>query len=244
MYLLTLLISWTIVSTGSLAAPLPQPFTAKYQGNKRVLIFNVSATSEIQLSHSNKYIKYTSRSKISWSLFKRKFLDCSIIRINDGLMYPLEYQHIDKSNDKSNVMVTFDWENKRATTIRGDKSNPIVVNISWPTWDPMSLQLAIITAAPNQAPGSNQALQVLEKGKLLQYNLDFIGEVETDTTLPGIKVFEVLSKKNNGGGTLWLAPDFHWTPVKIRIDDVYLNLQALPTFEQADTDDADEIPQC
>jgi hypothetical protein len=220
MYLLTLLISWTIVSTGSLAAPLPQPFTAKYQGNKRVLIFNVSATSEIQLSRSNKYIKYTSRSKISWSLFKRKFLDCSIIRIDDGLMYPLEYQHIDKSNDKFNVMVTFDWENKQATTIRGDKSNPIVVNISWPTWDPMSLQLAIITAAPNQAPGSNQALQVLEKGKLLQYNLDFIGEVETDTTLPGIKVFEVLSKKNNGGGTLWLAPDFHWTPVKIRIDDV------------------------
>lgn len=243
-YLLVLFISCTMISTRSLATPLPQPFTAKYQGSKRVLIFNVSATSEIQLSRSNKYIKYTSRSKISWSLFKRKFLDCSIIRINDGLMYPLEYQHIDKSNDEFNVMMKFDWEKRRATTTRGDKPNPIVVDIGWPTWDPMSLQLFIITAAPSQVAGSKQALQVLEKGKLFHYNLHFVGEVETDLTLPGVKVFEVLSEKNNGGGALWLAPDFHWTPVKIRIDDVYLNLQAQPTFEQVDMGNANEIPQC
>jgi len=244
MYILVLFIIWTAVSTRSLATPLPEPFTAKYQGSKSVWLFNVSATLEIKLSRSNKYIKYTSHSEISWSIFKRKFLDCSIIRINDGLMYPLEYQHIDKSKDEFNVLMTFDWVNSRATTIKGNKPNPIVVDISWPTWDPMSLQLAIITAAPSQAPGSFQVHHVLEKGRLFKYNLSFIGEVETNITLPGIKVFEVLSEKNNGGGTLWLAPKFHWTPAKIQIDNVVFNLQAPPTFEQVDTGDADEIPQC
>lgn len=246
----TILLAWC--GAQPLAADgLPQPFTAHYVGSKRILLFDVSAEATVRLERFAQHIRYTSRSEIRWSFYRRQFYDCSIIAIEGGKLYPRQYRHTDSGSDKYRVDTTFDWAAASARTVRGDSPEPRVVPLQWPTWDTLSVQVAIIDAAPRQLPGSESGAAVIERGKLARYTLRYNGEVATDSRLPGLRVVQVVSEKggasdgeNDSGSALWLAPEQHWVPVKIELDDVVLQLLELPDIEAVDEGSEEAVPQC
>ncbi len=220
------------------------PFIAQYEGKKKIFLFTATAKAQLELHRSGQYLKYDMRSTVTWSILKRKFYDCSIIRLDGDKMLPLEYLHIDDSNREFNVRSRFDWDNGKAETTLGDASSPKIVDLTWPTWDPMSFQLALLTLAPARAPGSSESHHVLERGTLKQHSVHFNGAVAITSKLGNLNAYEVITKKTKGGAALWLAPDLSWVPARITIEDVTIDLIAAPTIKNV-AEDADGLaPQC
>lgn len=224
---------------------LPKPFMAKYAGEEKVAVFTVNAALDLELSRVGDYLKYTSNSQLKWSFYDRKFYDCSIIKIDkDKKLWPVEYLHVDEGDPDNRIETKFDWDAKTVTTHRPDKDKPRSYDITWPTWDPMSLQIALMTIAPQQKKGATQKYASIEKGKLREYEVTFNGEVKTQTHLPDIQVVEVLTVRGDNTGGLWFAPNYGWVPAKIQIDEVTIDLQEHPTFTEQQTASSGDVPSC
>lgn len=233
-----------------LFADIPEPFTARYAGEKRIALIKARATLDLALERHGDYLKYTSHSEVRWSFYRREFYDCSILELHSDQQHgdqlrPLEYQHIDEGDSDNDVHTRFDWQQQRAITQRADETEPRINDIQWPAWDPMSFQVALMAIAPEQAPGSTQDHSMVERGKRRDYRVTFAGS-SADSESPG--VYRVSSERLNSdkqvSNALWLAPDHHWVPQRIQIDDVAIDLQAAPVLTPVNNQPVTEPPTC
>ena len=209
------------------AADTVRPFVGQYEGSKPVALITAKASAKIELRRSAQYIRYTMHSTVKWALLERKFRDCSVIRIEgDGKLRPLEYLHVDESDAKHNVRTRFDWTQNKASTLIGTATEAMVESITWPTWDPMSFQVALIALAPQRAAGDGEKHRVVERGAVKDYQVSFSGRVPLSLHGKSLRVHEIVGRKATGQVALYLLPESSWQPARVVVNDVTVDALA------------------
>jgi hypothetical protein len=187
------------------------PFSGRYQGQARVLGIKVTASAQLQLRRSSKYLLYTMDSTVKAPLYERRFRECSVIAVEGDRMVPREYRHTDVSNPGANVRTVFDWPGNKASTVVGPAA-ATTQDIAWPTWDPMSYQVALMALAPKRKAGQSERQLVIERGRIREHNVRFSGAVTAPGVPAGVAVHELL-----------LSPQMSWQPLRIVIDEVAID---------------------
>lgn len=201
-----------------------QPFSAQYEGKKTVALLPATAKADVALRRSAQYVVYTMRSTVKWVVIERRFRDCSVMRVEGERLLPLEYEHVDESQPEHNVRTRFDWQARQATTQVGAAPKPALAEITWPTWDPMSFQVALMALAQQRRPGDSETHRVLERGAARTYQVRFSGAVAVAGARQSVQAHEVVATKETGQVRLYLLPQNTWRPFQIAIDDVTIEL--------------------
>lgn len=217
-----------LLAAATLADERVLAFSAHYEGKKRIALFTATARAEIALRRSARFIVYTMDSTVSWAMIERSFRDCSVIQVDGDRMLPLEYLHLDASDPRLDVRTRFDWADNRATTTLGTSTDTTSTPIGWPTWDPMSFQVALISLAQRRRPGERETHPVIERGVLKPHQVTFSGALPLVDRQPSIEVHEVVSQKEKGKVVLQLWPEQGWRPFRVSIDDVTIELTGNP----------------
>lgn len=224
------LASWSLALAGSVAvdaaaaaaAPPPWvPFAASFRGHKRVMLFDARADATVQLRRSASHAVYTIDTEVRWAVVSRRFVDCSVMRVDGSRLTPLEYMHRDPEQPEHDIHTTFDWAAKQAVSTLGD-GRVRRVELDGPSWDPLSFQLALMAAAPLRDAGEVDRYTVIERGALKVHRVVFAAPTEAaGNGLP------VRSDKEGGGAvSLLLDPARHHQPLRIAVDDVALDRYA------------------
>jgi hypothetical protein len=221
-----------------------QPFSARYEGKKTVALLPATAKADVALRRSAQYVVYTMRSTVKWAVVERKFRDCSVMRIDGERLLPLEYEHIDESQPEHNVRTRFDWQTKQATTQTGAAPKPVLAEITWPTWDPMSFQVALMALAQQRRPGESETHRVIERGTARTYQVRFAGAVPVVGARQSVQAHEVVATKEKGQVRLYLLPQNNWRPLRIAIDDVTIELVGSGRAEPPAALVEGQQPQC
>jgi hypothetical protein len=198
----------------------PRAFSGQYEGRKKIAFVTATARADIELRRSSRFILYTMNTTVTWALFERRFRDCSVMRIDGERLLALEYVHIDESDAGLDVRTRFDWNDNRASTVLGSSAEASSTGIVWPTWDPMSFQVALMSLAPRRAPGEQQVHRVIERGVMKEHQVAFAGAVGTAALPQGVQAHEIVSRKSNGKMVTMLLVPQSWQPYRITIDDV------------------------
>lgn len=237
-------IGLSLLASASLANERVQPFSAQYEGKKSIALIPATAKADIALRRSAQYIVYTLRSTVKWAVLERKFRDCSVMRVEGERLWPLEYEHIDESQPEHNVRTRFDWKDNTATTTLGAAPKAQVAQIAWPSWDPMSFQVALMALAPQRRPGDSEQHRVIERGVTKAYQVRFAGAVPVPGARQPVQAHQIVARKPTGQIQLYLLPQSQWRPFRIAIDDVTIDLAAGSRAE-APADLAEgQVPQC
>jgi hypothetical protein len=215
-----------------------QPFAAHYAGHKKVALFTATAQARIELQRSALYLRYTMHTNVRWAVLERRIRDCSVMRIDGGRLWPLEYRHLDGSDAQNNVHTRFDWLQGKASTLRGTAASPQVQDIAWPTWDPMSFQVALMAAAPQRVAASVETHRVVERGGLKEHRVEFAGAMLLDS----VPVHRIVSRKGEDEVLLWLLPQQGWQPQRLTIDEVTIERTGVANAAVALV--AGHAPQC
>lgn len=229
----------------AIAASEVRPFSGRYEGRQIVALLPATARAGIELRRSSRHIVYTMHSTVTWAFIERRFLDCSVIRIDGEQLLPIEYLHRDASESDHDVHTRFDWLAGSAKTTLGRTPEPKTVALDRPTWDPMSFQVALIALAQQRLPGHRERQWVIERGMLKEHEVTFVGPIPPPTTGAGAgqPVHEIVSRKSNGLITLRLLPDEAWRPARVSIDDVTIELVPTPLTAPAGLPEGD-VPSC
>ena len=222
-----------LASLALLAAPAAQaqgagelqPFSGRYRGQQKIALITATATADIALRRSPRFVVYTMDSTITWAFIERRFHDCAVLRIEGDRLMPIEYVHRDEARPDLDIHTRFDWPGGTANTQLGRAPDPRTVDLSGPTWDPMSFQVALMALAPLRRPGDKERHRVIERGSLKEHEVTFAGPVEAEGGAQ--RVHEILSRKEKGLIALRLLPDQAWRPGRVTIDEVTIEL--LPT---------------
>lgn len=233
-----------LLATACLANDGVQPFRGQYEGRKKIALFMATARASLELQRSARFIVFTMHSVVTWSLLERRFRDCSVIQVDGQRLLPLEYLHEDEASPRLNVHTRFDWAANQASTLLGTAADAAVTQIMWPTWDPMSFQVALISLAQRAAPGRGEAHRVVERGVLKEHQVRFVGSVPLASLGRHVQAYEILSQKGNGKAALYLLPDDAWRPSRITIDDVTIDLVGSPAGDTSDPLPEGEVPRC
>lgn len=228
----------------ALSAYATQPFSGRYQGKKTIALIPATAKADISLRRSTQYIIYTMRSTVTWAVLERKFRDCSVMRVEGDRLLPLEYEHIDESQPEHNVRTRFDWKDNKATTTLGATPKAAVAEIAWPTWDPMSFQVALMALAPQRRPGDSEPHRVIERGVAKAYEVRFAGAVPVPGAREPVQAHEIVARKTTGQIRLYLLPQSQWRPFRIAIDEVTIDLAAGSRIDPPPTLAEGLVPQC
>lgn len=169
----------------------------------------------------------------------------SIGQIADTGLVPLRYTQ--RTATRSETAVNFDWAGQRVTYSASRAEHPIPVGVQ----DPISVQFQVSVLAQRSPerlqPGARLPVQVARPNRIDQAEFKVIGR-ETVLTAAGqpIEAIKLEAPRGDGaeqGWEFWLAPDFGWMPVRIRLVDrrgnVWDNvLASLPgTAEPGSTND-------
>lgn len=237
-------IGLSLLAGPSRAGERPWPFSAQYQGKKSIALIPATAKADIALRRSAQYVVYTMRSTVKWALLERKFRDCSVMRIDGDKLLPLEYEHIDEAQPEHNVRTRFDWKDNKASTLLGAAPKPVLAEIAWPSWDPMSFQVALLTLAAQRRPGDSETHRVIERGVAKAYEVRFAGAVAVPDTRQPVQAHEIVARKTSGQIQLYLLPQSQWRPYRIAIDDVTIDLAAGSRAEAPAGLAEGAVPQC
>lgn len=230
---------------GWAAAQVPPPFSGHYEGSTKIALLTATARAEIELKRSARYILYTMESTVTWAFLERRFRDCSVLRIDGDRMWPLEYLHVDESSPKFDVHTRFDWLQNRATTRLGTAADTSSADIAWPTWDPMSFQVALIALAPQRQSGVTETHHVIERGASKRHQVSFAGVTALPGAPPGVQAHEIVSRKDDKGRVaLYLAPPPSWQPLRIDIDDITIRLAGSPAGGASQALAEEPVPVC
>ena len=224
----------------SAAQPL-EPFAARYQGQKRLGPFTAKALATVELKSFGTHLHYAVSTLVKLSVLERKFEDCSVMRVVGDRLYPLEYAHIDQSDPKNNLHTAFDWSASSAVT-RFGTGQSLSAAISWPTWDPMSFQVALAATRHARRESKKEIQTVIERGTVKSHRVLFEGP--SPPPFAGApQVFAVRSEKPGGGTTALLLDSLRpFRPIRISVDDIHLDhLEDLPP---AGIDTAAPMPRC
>jgi hypothetical protein len=208
----------------ALADDRPQPFSAQYEGQKTIALLPATARATITLRRNAQFILYTMQTTITWTVLERRFLDCSVIRIDGERLLPLEYRHVDESDGELNVQTRFDWQQMQATTRLGTHADAKTATITWPAWDPMSFQVALMALAPKRAAGDSETHHVIERGVSKEHRVTFAGAAPLLVRGRSVQAQEIVSRKQKGQVLLYLTPQPSSQLLRVAIDDVTIDL--------------------
>lgn len=237
-------IGLSLLAGPGLANERVQPFSGQYEGRKTIALIPATATADIALRRSARFIVYTMRSTVKWAFLERQFRECSVIRIDGDKLLPLEYEHVDESQPEHDVHTRFDWNENKAITRLGAAPKAVVAEIAWPTWDPMSFQVALIALAQQRRPGDSETQRVIERGVVKAYQVRFAGAVPVAGARQSVQAHEIVAKKEKGQVALYLEPQHAWRPLRIVIDDVTVDLAAGARADPPASLVEGQVPQC
>lgn len=235
---------WPWAASAPLGAEL-RDFAARYEGHKRFGPLTATATAQIRLQRSAQHIVYTMDTTVRLAFIERSFHDCSVVRVAGEQLQPLEYVHLDAADPKHNVRTVFDWARGEARTVVGAAGDAVATPIVWPTWDPMSFQVALMALAPSRAAGASEVHSVIERGALKVHRVRFSGMLPAaDEASPG-RLHEIVSQKEGrtkGQIMLLLTPQPTWRPARLTIEEVTIELVGAAPAAPALSDRP--VPQC
>jgi hypothetical protein len=231
-------------ATASAAGDQVQPFSGHYEGSKKIALVTATAKAEIELRRSADFIRYTMRSTVRWAFLERSFYDCSTIRIDGDRMLPVEYVHVDESDPGLNVLTRFDWKENKATTVLGSALPAAVSDITWPTWDPMSFQVALIWLSQRRRPGDSELHRVIERGTLKEHRVRFSGPVSLARGGRDVPVHEIISRKAKGQVALYLLQEPPRQPFRIAFEDVTIDLTGTSSVATPEPIAEGQLPPC
>lgn len=226
----------------ALAQPRLDAFSATYEGRKTIALIDARADAVATLRRSSTHAIYTLTATISWTMFSRKFEECSVVRIEGERFVPLEFMHVDQDEPRHDVRTEFHWPAGKAITRLGN-GEVRSADVSRPAWDPMSFQLALMAAAPSKRAGDVETHDVVERGNLRTHRVVFVGPSPSPVPAVSHPVFAIRSEKSTGGVvSLLLDPASAYRPLRIGIEGVNLDFVAprpapLPL-------PAGEVPRC
>ncbi len=224
------------------AQPQPTAFAADFEGLKTLALVEARAVALARLQRSPTHAIYTLEATVRWAFLTRGFDDCSVVRFDGERMVPLEYVHGDHGEPGNDFRTEFDWSAGRAVTRLGNGETRSV-DITWPTWDPMSFQLALMMRAASSSvqAGDIETHAVVERGAHKLHRVVFHGTGASQ--VGGPPVFAIRSEKAGGGVvTLLLDPARHYQPMRIGIEGVNLDFTAARPAPEPLADG--EVPRC
>lgn len=238
-----LLILCLTLSTGILSAgTYPVPFSATYQGGK-YLIF--TAESIISLERYNNYYKYSVTTEGNVLFYTRRIYDCSVMRIDNDNIYPIEHKHHDEDELEYSSHTTFNWDSRQASTVFGDGRKIVTALVDVPTWDPVSIHIKVMHDLINNQFTTTNAYKLIEHASLSDQPIKYAGEervVSSHYSLQGHKVESATGNANK----LWFSSDYQYLPIRMEISGVTVELVSDPetSRQQAKQVADDFIPKC
>ena len=208
------------------AQPRLESFASTFEGRKSIALVDAHAIAKVELRRSDTHAIYTVSTTVRWTMMSRSFDQCGVVRFDGARIVPVEYVHLDHAKPKRNVHTRFDWARGTATTRLGDGTER-VAEVTWPAWDPMSMQLALMAAAPSKRPGEQETHQVVERGTSRVHRVTFVGMPAAPSDGNG-QPFAIRSDKPNGTSvSLVLDRARNFQPMSIGFEDVNLDRTAV-----------------
>lgn len=214
-----------LVGAPAVALELPSPFSATYVG--RPYGFGKLETV-ITLERSGSYLKYTMRSSASAPFYRNAFYECSLMQLRGERIYPLEYKHTDSNNPDKNLSGRFDWDTGTATIKRAEDDAARVTGLAWPVWDPLSLQIGIMTDLINGKFGTEKVYRLLDRRGITERTFRNDGEERVATNTASLRAVRIV-RVDRAGERLWLASDYRYVPAMIEIKRMEVELVSPPT---------------
>ena len=226
------------LSATAVAAGIPQPFSATYSG-RPYSVGKLDAV--ITLERIGHHLRYTMRSTASAPFYRNAFYECSVMAVRGGRLYPLEYKHTDEKNPAKNLTGRFDWRTHTATVARADGKQTRLTGLTWPVWDPLSLQVGIMTERVNGKSGAEAVYRLLDRHRVGERRFRVAGE-ETIATASG--TFKTIKVERTDGKSerFWFAKEHGYIPVRIEIKDHSVELVSNPAHAARKHAPADSTP--
>lgn len=210
-------------SAQAVAIDIPRSFSATYVG-RPYGIGKLEAV--ITLERSGDHLKYTMQSNVSAPLYRNEFYECSVMALRGDRIYPLEYKHTDKNNPAKNLTGRFDWNANTATVTRVDKEKRIT-GLVWPVWDPLSLQVGIMTDLLNGKFGAEKTYRLLDRAGVKEKRLRNAGEERMDVDKMQLTATRI-ERQDGKAERLWFAEERDYMPVRIELKNVDVQLATPP----------------
>lgn len=206
------------------SAPVPAPFTARYEGHR----FPLSARATLALSRHGEFYRYTLRGAVYLGFFKgTEIYDCSVMQLHEGVLRPLEYVHRDSRKPTRNLRTRFDWARGIARTEGGD-GRVRELALAQPSWDVMSVQVRLRRDVADASPGAVFEYPVVYRGELRRQRARVEDRETIDTDAGRVHATRVRSEDARRTNFFWFAGDYAWLPVRLTVSDVTLELASPP----------------
>lgn len=206
------------------AALLPEPFTANYLGKKYI----ATARAKIELIREGDYFKYTMVSKVKVKVlflsYENRAYDCSVMRVFNGGVNPIEHKHIESRDTEYNAHTVFDWETNIASVNFDHEDDVVSLSLEQATWDPMSLQVQLMIDAMNGELHAGKTYTILEDGVKSGYNMATLGEETIHNVLGAVDTLKIGSPSSDHGNRFWLSLEHDYIPVRMEISGVRVEL--------------------
>lgn len=219
------------VSAPVAAKEIPKPFSATYIGRPYAI---GKLDTVITLERIGDRLKYTMRTKASALFYSNEFYECSLMAVRGDRIYPLEYKHTDKNNPAKNLTGRFDWNTNTATVTRADGKETRIAGLVWPVWDPLSLQVGIMTDLLNGKFGAEKSYRLLNRDGVGQRRLRMAGDERIETGTAALKAVKV-ERTNGKSERLWFAKEHGYLPVRIEIKNLNVELVSDPARAARDS---------
>ncbi len=196
------------------SAGLPADFSADYSGHGRALFFlRKKANATIALSTQGEKIKYEQDTSIGGY----RWYECTGVTRRDGEMFPVEFVHVDESRGEKNIHSVFNQQRRTVHTAIGEGTlKEISRAFTPPVWDPLSVQLKLMTALA-QGRKDNYSYTVVSKGKPKQYVFNVAGFEKVETQAGQYDAWKVKRVSRKNELTFWFAPSLDYIPVKMMV---------------------------
>lgn len=223
------------------AADIPKPFSATYSGRP----YNVGKLDAvITLERIGHHLRYTLRSTASAPFYRNEFYECSVMAVRGDRLYPLEYKHTDQKNPAKNLAGRFDWHTNTATIARADGKQTRLTGLVWPVWDPLSLQVGIMTELVNGKSGAEGVYRLLDRNRVGERRLRVTGEENIATASRTFRAIKV-ERTDGKSERLWFAKEHGYIPVRIEIKNHSVELVSDPASAARDNAaPSDSPPRC
>lgn len=228
------------LSAPAVALELPKPFVATYAGTPYVF-GKLEAT--ITLERMGDHLKYTMQTIGTAPFYRNELYDCSVLTLRGGRLYVLEYKHTDKKNAENNVSARFDWNARTVTVTRAGQDAKRITELQWPVWDPLSLQIGIMTDLLNKEFTTEKVYRLLERGEVKDRRLRRAGGANIEHAGAPLKVVRV-ERADRDTEQLWFAADYRHIPVRIQLKNIRADLNSDPAKSARDASTESGAPRC
>lgn len=198
------------------ATDVLSPFSALYKAENWIPLGSVCITLS---SRNQGRLKY----EFDGSDLIKEIYESSTLQLDNGLLHPVKFE---SRESDSEIVAVFDKPKGAITTTRPGKKDKVVrLPQNTEVWDPLSVQLKLMTdLSKDESLTSIKYKVVSKRGKIKTYKIE-VGKAEkVKTKLGNYKALPVTVK--NKDRQFWFAPELNYMLVKLEIEGVDLTLQS------------------